>query len=149
MIRILAALIVSAIAAKAQSTTAPSGTIVGFVTIDSGHVPARGLVDDMRMVPNDDGKQGARLAHQALTDSAGYYVLTGVPAGKQTIRFRAIGGRTKTVSVLVGAQDTTRLDVELAKGLELTRVSIMPLCFHIVGTKQTQVDCSKPVKPPQ
>src|SRR5437764_10626006 len=83
------------------SAQQPTGTIRGHVTDGVTHQPLSGVTVAV-------GSRGA------LTEADGRYLITGVPAGTDTLRTRMIGYAPAKRSVTVVGGDTTVVDVALS-----------------------------------
>ena len=106
---VLAAALLLALPASVEAQEpdgAPSGSLAGTVT-----GPSQPEAQPLPHAWIEVVGGGAELA--ALTDSAGSYILTGVPAGIRRVRVHRIGSRPLDVQVRIPAGDTVRLDLEL------------------------------------
>jgi TonB-dependent receptor len=113
----LSGLAVTAVTLHAQTT----GTLTGRVTDVSAQLALAGTRVTV---------QGTDL--EAYTGPSGDYVLSGVPAGTQTVEFGYIGYGEQTRQVQVSAGTTTRIDAEFAtKALQLDKFVITG---SLVGT---------------
>src|SRR5437867_11325150 len=83
------------------SAQQPTGPIRGHVTDGATHQPLSGVTVAV-------GSRGA------LTQADGRYVITGVPAGTDTLRTRMIGYASAKQSVTVVRGDTVVLDFALS-----------------------------------
>ena len=81
------------------SATAQTGTLQGVVTGPSGPVPGASV----QVTPTDNSY------HQAVTDSQGFYQLTGIPVGPVVVTVSAPGYRSNSVSAtIVDSQSVTQ-----------------------------------------
>ena len=92
-----AAMLASAAHAQAQQ----AGTVTGRVTAAARETPLEGITIVAR------GTRGT------VTDGEGRYVLTGVPAGQDTIEFRWLGYRPRREALTIAAGQTRNLDIVL------------------------------------
>src|SRR2546423_12231698 len=79
----------------------PTGTIRGRVSDDATHQPLSAI-------------SVAIGSHAALTQADGRYVITGVPAGTDTVRTRMIGYAPVKRAVTVAGGDTVVVDLALS-----------------------------------
>ncbi|HJQ21840.1 MAG TPA: TonB-dependent receptor plug domain-containing protein, partial [Gemmatimonadaceae bacterium] len=94
------------VAAAARPLSAQTGSLQGRITDSTGTPVLSAVVSvdrtSLRVAPN----------------SRGTYVLNGVPAGRQTLRIRALGFNPESISVNVVTGSVTAQDVTLTKGAQ-------------------------------
>src|SRR5690348_2272686 len=91
----------------------PSGTIRGHVADGASHQPLAGVSISIG-------------SHITLSQSDGAYVITGVPAGTDTVRARMIGYAPAAQAVRVAAGDTAVVDLALApRAISLAQVVVV------------------------
>jgi iron complex outermembrane receptor protein len=101
----LAAIMLAA-ATSAKPLFAQTGSLQGRITDSSGTPVVSAVVSvdktSLRVAPN----------------ARGTYALTGVPAGRQIVRVRALGFNPESISVNVVASSVTPLDITMRKGAQ-------------------------------
>ena len=93
-------------------TSSGSGTLQGQVTDESG-----GRIEGVQVSIEDAGLT-------AVTDAAGVYVLRGIPAGNQNVRFDYLGSEVVTESITIQANAINELDTRLTTALSLDRIEV-------------------------
>ena len=73
------------------SNTVDTGTLQGVVTGPSGPVPGASV----QVTPTDNSY------HQSVTDSQGFYQITGIPVGSVVVTVTASGYRTASLSATI------------------------------------------------
>ena len=110
MLRPIVLLMVAGGLAHAQA--ARVGVVIGTVTVDSTR-------------PVVNARVSTKGVGEVRTDSAGRFILRGIPAGTRTIEIRAIGLDPASLDVEVIGGDTTRFQVNLdTKVTELDSVKV-------------------------
>src|SRR5688500_17245085 len=112
---LLFVLIIVVVPAKAQEQ-AMSQTVRGMITDAESKQPLVGVA--VVLVSNS--------AVSTITDDRGYYLLEGVPLGRQSFQFSYMGYSPKTVSeVMISSGKETELNISLTENIQrLKEVSI-------------------------
>ena len=107
---------------------AAQGSLEGTVT-DAASQPVAGV----NITLGDAGRGG-------LTADDGTYLISGIPAGSQTVRFTRIGYGTEEVEVAIADGEITRLDVTLAEApIALDRLVVVGSRAHARTAAESMV----------
>lgn len=64
------------------------------------------------------------LHMSAITDADGYYTLSNIPVGHQTVKISYVGYATKTLDVVISDKQTTERDVTLGSSVNLEAITV-------------------------
>lgn len=112
--RLMRRLILGLALAPVAGQAAAQATLAGRVIDDQSGRPMPGVEVLL------DGRE-----LRATTDSAGQYLISGLPAGRRPLVFRLVGYRPVRTSALLIRGDTTRLEIRMtAEGVELDSIVV-------------------------
>lgn len=109
--------------------------IAAILLAVSAPAPAAGdsLYGTVRVLGTGEPVPGVRVSvrgrpETVVSDSAGLYVLRDIPGGRLEVRFERLGFGPLAVSVMLAADGTARVDVDLASvPVTLPAVTVLPL----------------------